>query len=210
VPVLVFGLIVSVIGIIVAVLAMALAPDSVSSYESYGDGYGFEASSSFGPASMTVFILGGLVLLVLSGAFTSAYMAGLLDIANGQPVTIGSFVKPRNIASVIITTLIVGILTGIGYFLCVLPGLVVAVFSMFAIVAVVDRNLSPIDAIKASLNTVKDNLGPAVIAFLVILLIMLVGSICYIGLLVAFPVAQLLTVYTWRRLTGAPVAPATP
>ena len=36
-----------------------------------------------------------------------------------------------------------------------------------------------------------------------------VRKVC-IGLLVAIPVASLFLVYSWRRLTGGPIAPLTP
>ena len=39
---------------------------------------------------------------------------------------------------------------------------------MFTIVALLDRNLSPVDAIKNSFETVKNNLGNALLAYLII------------------------------------------
>ncbi len=44
--------------------------------------------------------------ILVSGAVASAYYGGLLDIANGQPVSVGSFFRPRNVVSVVIASLI--------------------------------------------------------------------------------------------------------
>ena len=208
---LVFGLILGVLYGIIYGIAVALAPDTVSSYDSYGGGFSYSASSSLGAASIAVLVLGGLVLLVVAGAIQSAYLGGLLDIANGQPVTAGSFFKPRNVGSVVIASVIIGILTAIGNFLCVIPGLIVGIFTVFATVAIVDRNLKPMDGIKASFELAKANFVQVLLTWLLVAVIIAVGALlCGVGLLVAVPVATLFLVYSWRKLSGGPVAPLTP
>ena len=150
-------------------------------------------------------------MLAVAGAIASAYLGGLLDIADGRPVTVGSFFRPRNIGPVVITALLVGIITEIGYALCFVPGLIASIMLMFAIIAVVDRNLSPVDAIKTSFDIAKNNVGPVILVWLLTALIVFVGALLFgVGLLVAMPVAALLHVYAFRRLSGGQVAPATP
>jgi uncharacterized membrane protein len=84
------------------------------------------------------------------------------------------------------------------------------VFTWFTTVAIVDRNLSPIDGIKASIDVVKKNFGSVLLAGLIFVALILVGALlCGVGLLVTAPVAYLLLVYTYRRLSGGSVAPAT-
>ena len=208
---LVLGLIIIVLQFVFQFLSAAVSP---TEYTSYSDSSGFEYSwttSSFSAAGLIVTIIGWLVLLVVGAAIQSAYLSGVLDIANGQQVTIGSFFKPRNVGSVIIAGLIVGILTTIGLFLCIIPGLLVSIALMFTIVALLDRNLAPVDAIKTSFDITKANVGNVFLAWLVMLAITIVGAIlCGVGLLVAVPVAQLFLVYTYRILTGGQVAPAIP
>ncbi|MBV9723370.1 MAG: hypothetical protein JO082_15820, partial [Mycobacterium sp.] len=47
--------------------------------------------------------------------------------------------------------------------------------------------------------------------YLVFLLVLIVGAfLCGVGLIVAAPVALLLLVYTYRRLSGGAIAPRTP
>ena len=207
----IFGVIVGVVYGIVYGLAFALAPSGVTTYDSSGSGFEYSTSASFGIASILVLALGGLVLFVIIAAAQSAYLGGILDIANGQPVTVGSFLKPRSVGNVILATLLIGILTSIGYVLCVLPGLAVAFLTFFGVIALLDRNLSPIDGIKASYEVVKANFVPVLLVWLSCAAIATVGAlVCFVGLFVAVPVASLLQVYAWRRLSGGQVAALNP
>ena len=212
VPTLVYVLVAVIIAGITYGLAFALAPEMVvDSYDTYNSGFSYSYSAGFGFASFLVLVVGGLVLLVVAAAIQSAYLGGLLDVANGQPVTIGSFFKPRNIGSVILGGLIIGVAGAIGYALCILPGLAVAIFTMFTTILIVDRNLSPVEGIKASIDLVKANLGQSILAYLIAGLIASVGYLaCGIGVIVSVPVAALFLVYAYRRLSGGQVAPLTP
>jgi uncharacterized membrane protein len=208
---LIFGVIVGVLYGIIYGLAFALAPASVTTYDSSGNGFEYSTSASFGVASILVLVVGMVLLFVVVAAIQSAYLGGILDIANGQPVTIGSFLKPRNVGSVIVATLIIGIAASIGYALCVVPGLAVAILTFFAIIALLDRNLSAVDGIKASYELVKANFVPTLLTWLSCAAIAVVGALaCFVGLFVAIPVASLLQVYAWRRLSGQEIAALNP
>ena len=208
---LIYGVIVGVLYGIVYGVAALLAPDPVTYYDSSDSGFSYSYSAGFGGASIAVLAVGGVVLLLVIGAIQSAYLGALLDIANGEHVAVGSFFKPRNVGSVVLGTLIVGVLTAIGYVLCVLPGLAVAIFTIFTTILIVERSLPPIDAIKASVDIVKANFVQVLLAWLIFGVITTVGSLlCGIGLIVALPVATLFLVYTYRKLSGGQVAPLTP
>jgi uncharacterized membrane protein len=191
-------------------LAFALAP-TVTTYSDYGNGVQYSASAGFGVLSYIMLTLGNIVLVVVVYAIQSAYTSSLLDIADGQQVSLGSFFKPRNLGNVVVAGVILAVLTTIGSILCVLPGLIVAFFTMFTIYALLDRNLSPMDAIRASVDLTRANLSNAILAWLLAALVVAAGAaVCYVGLIVAAPVASLFLVYTYRRFTGGQVAPATP
>ncbi len=208
---LIFGIIMGLLSIGLQSIVYAMSSTTVTDI-SGGDAFDYSAvSTGLGLGGIVVALLGGLVMLVVSGAVASAWLGGLLDIADGRQVTVGSFFRPRNIGAVVITTLLVGIITVVGMFACILPGLIASILLMFAVVAVVDRNLSPIDAIKHSFEIAKNNTGPVLLVWLLFELIVFVGALlCGVGLLVAVPVAALLQVYAWRRLTGGQLAPAIP
>jgi uncharacterized membrane protein len=210
VPTLVYAVIVGLLYGIVYGIAFAVAPSPVTTYNSYGSGFEYSASTSLGVASIAVLVLGGIVLLVAVAAIQSAYLAGVLDIANGQPVSFGSFFKPRMVGSVIIATVLIGIASAIGS-LCFILGIVISIFTLFTTVAIVDRGLSPIDGIKASIDITKANFVQVLLTWLLAGVIVIVGAIaCGIGLIVALPVAALYLVYAYRRLTGGQVAALNP
>ena len=84
-------------------------------------------------------------------------------------------------------------------------------FALFTIAFATDRGLAPIDALKASFSTVRAHFGETLVSFLVQGLLVLVGFFaCVVGILVTGPIALLIQVYTYRPLSGGPIAPATP
>ena len=208
---LVYALIVIVLEVIINLLQAAVSP-GVSNYTSDGNGFEYSwSTSSMGLGGILIAIVGWFVSLIVGAAIQSGYISGVLDIANGQQVSVGSFFKPRNIGQVIVAGLIVGIITTIGFFLCVIPGLLASIMLLFTVVALLDRNLSAVDAVKTSFDTSKANFGNAFLTWLVGIAILFVGALlCGVGLLVAVPVAALFLVYAWRRISGGQVAPLTP
>jgi uncharacterized membrane protein len=208
---LVYGLIVIVLQVIINLLEAAVSP-GVSNYTSDGNGFEYSwSTSSMGLGGILIAIVGWFVSLIVGAAIQSGYISGVLDIANGQQVSVGSFFKPRNIGQVIVAGLIVGIITTIGFFLCVIPGLLASIMLLFTVIALLDRNLSAVDAVKTSFDTSKANFGNAFLTWLVGIAIVFVGALlCGVGLLVAVPVAALFVVYAWRRISGGQVAPLTP
>ncbi|KUI47378.1 hypothetical protein AU198_23455 [Mycobacterium sp. GA-1199] len=209
VPTLVYGIIVVGLQVLFGTLSAVVDPGSTS-YSSDGDGFSFSYNLD-SPASIGITILGWIVALVVGGIIQSAYYNGMLAVANGQPVTIGSFFKPRNVGAVIIAGVIVGLLTSIGFALCFIPGFIVAIFTMFTVIALLDRNLSPIDAIKTSFDIAKNNFGQVLLTLLAVFAITLVGALlCGVGLLVALPLVALIEVYAYRKLSGGQVADLNP
>jgi uncharacterized membrane protein len=208
---LVYGLVVIVLQVIINLLQAAVSP-GVSDYTSDGNGFSYSwSTTSMGFGGILVSIVGWFILLIVGAAIQSAFLGGVLDIANGQQVTAGSFFRPRNIGQVVVAGLIVGVITTIGFFLCVIPGLLASIMLMFTVIALLDRNLAAVDAVKTSFETTKANFGNSFIAWLVGVAIVIVGAIlCGIGLLVAIPVAALFLVFAWRRISGGQIAPLTP
>jgi len=164
----------------------------------------------FGTIVVTALL--AFVFLVAAIYVQAAFVSGSLDIADGRPVDIGSFLRPpRNFVSVIIAALLVGIGIVVGSVLCVLPGLIFAFFAAYTIPYVIDRSLSPVDALKASFSTIKQHFGSALLAYLVVLAVQLVGYfVVCVGGFISIPVSLLILTYTFRRLSGGQLAPITP
>ncbi|MDF6099585.1 hypothetical protein GR168_04460 [Gordonia sp. JH63] len=168
---------------------------------------------SGGPGIGTYILMALIAVVFYIGILylQASIISGAVRVANGEPVSAASFLTPIRFGPVIGTAILVGIITAIGTFLCVLPGIIAAFFLIFSIVATIDKGLSPVEALKASFELVKSRFGDSLLTWLVTYAITLVGALlCGIGLIVAAPVAQLFFVHCWRRLNGAPIAPADP
>ena len=206
VPVLGYAVVLAILGVVAGVLPAVLGQSTDTTYtDSYGNTYG-GTSVTLGPASIAVMVIGYLLIFLVAIYMAAALVSGSLDIADGKPVSIGSFFKARNLGPVFLTALLVAVGTSIGSLLCIIPGLIFGFLAQFAIAFVVDRSLSPVDSIKASIATARSNIGGALLSWLVQYAVVLVGELlCGIGLLVALPVALLIQVYTYRKLSGGQV-----
>lgn len=175
------------------------------------DSYSTQTTADLSTGSIVVGIIGFVVILFLGFLAQASYSTGLLDIADGREVTIGSFFKPRNFGAAAVTALLVAVIFVIGYALCIIPGIVAIFLLAYAVLFSVDRGLSAGDALRSSFETVKANAGQSILATFLSGLVAGAGAIlCYVGALVTGPLGQLVQVYAYRRLSGGQVAPLTP
>src|ERR1700761_9184144 len=218
VPLIVATLLFGVIGLIVHGLVFVLMGGAnASTTDAQGD-YGASFTGGLGPA-------GTLVLSIVSFVFgifvQAAFLSGGLDLAEGRPVSVGSFFKPRNFGTVVLAGALLSVISAVldllslpGFLFALLSFVLIAVFTFFALFTIAyatDRGLAPIDALKASFDTVRAHVGETLLSFLVQGLLVVVGLFaCGVGILATGPIALLVQVYTYRRLSGGPIAPATP
>ncbi|MEZ0353150.1 hypothetical protein [Mycobacterium sp. pR1184] len=206
VPVLIYVAVITIFALIAALLPMVFGESTSTTYT---DSYGETTSGvdiAYGPASIAVMVVGYVLLFIAAIYMHAGVTTGCLDIADGKPVTIGTFFKPRNIGAVFVVALLIGLGTVVGSILCIIPGVIFAFVTLFAIPFVVDRSLSPTEAIKASIATTRANLVPALLSWLVQYAVVLVGELlCGVGMIAAIPVAALIQVYTYRKLSGGQV-----
>jgi uncharacterized membrane protein len=64
--------------------------------------------------------------------------------------------------------------------------------------------------LKASFRTIKEHFGSALLAYLLVIAVGLVGQAVCVGGLISIPVSLLILTYTFRRLSGGQLAPRTP
>lgn len=157
--------------------------------------------------SLSGFLFIGVAMLLVV-MVQAAYLNASLHVASGRRIAVGDFFKFPNLPNVFATALVVGILIGVGYSLFFLPGLIVQIFTTFAIIFALDRGFGPVEAIKASIDLVKRNFVTVLLLMLAVYVVTAIGSaLCGIGILVAYPIACLATVYVYRRVQGQAVAP---
>jgi len=196
-----------IVGVVIA-LASGLATTTTTTTT---DSYGItteQTNVEVGAGGVIVILIGTIALFVVLIYLHASIISGTLDIADGKPVTVATFFKPRNLVGVVITALLVALATTLLSVLCIIPGIIFGFLAQFAVHFVVDRSQSPIEAVKSSIATTRSDVGGSLLSWLVQYAAMLIGeALCLIGLFVAFPVALLLQTYTYRKLSGGVIVP---
>ncbi len=204
-----------VIGIVVIAVVGFVIIGAVTSagtidcgYDSFGN---YECDTEDGTPfiiTMILFLLVYFLIFLFGQIIGAGLIRGALGITEGRPFQAAEVFKFDRIGPVIVTSLIVGAATFVGLILCYLPGLVIMFATSYSLYFVIDKNLAPVEAIKASVDLVKNNLGPTLIWYIVGGLIASAGAIvCGIGMLVTLPIMLIGTAFTYKKLTGQPVAP---
>lgn len=145
--------------------------------------------------------------IALVGIVQAALIRGCLDITEGRRFRVGELFTRLPIGNVILASVLVSLITAIGIALFVLPGIIAWFFLLFTPFFVVDRQMSAVDAIKASFTLTKDNLGSMLLWVLVGTIVYLVGfCVLCIGFIVTGPIVLIGATYTYKKLSGQPVA----
>jgi len=162
-----------------------------------------------GPGFFTgIFVsaLGGLVASFIAQVLGAGLIKSALNVADGKPVNAGDVFGYATKSNVIATAALVAAATFVGSLLCYLPGLVVGFLTLFAMFYVVDKDMAPVDAIKASVSLTTSRLGETILFYLLGIVVIFVGAIlCLVGLLAAVPVVLAAAAYTFRVLNTEPV-----
>ncbi len=165
-----------------------------------GDSPGFFMSIVAGAIFQFLIFLGTSVLQLF-------VIRATLMIVRGQKLEASAVMSTENLGAYMIGAILVGIMTFVGFILCILPGIAVAFLTSFWGYFLIDKKMAPMEAITASYNLVKDNAGAVFVFFLLSYVTILVGAIaCGIGLIVAWPVVIIATGYMYKRLQNEPVA----
>ncbi len=152
--------------------------------------------------------IAGLVVSLIAQALGAGLIKNALNVADDKPVSMGEVWTWAGNGKVITAALIVAVATFIGTLLCYLPGLIVGFLLNWTMFFVVDKGMEPVEAVKASVKFVVDNLGNTLVFYLLGIVAFVVGALlCLVGLLVAAPVVLIGAAYTFRRLSGEPVSP---
>ncbi|MCX6396989.1 MAG: hypothetical protein NTV23_10925 [Propionibacteriales bacterium] len=165
-----------------------------------------------GPSFLTrIFV--AAVIAGIGGFISQILIAGLirssLNIVDGQPaLDIGGVLAWASKPAVVTTAAFLAVLSFAGTLFFYLPGIIISFLTAFTMYFVVDKNLSGVEAIKASITFVTSKLGNTIVFMLLGALTIVAGAIaCLVGVFVAIPVVLVAAAYTYRVLNDQPVAP---
>ena len=174
--------------------------------------FGTQVDTQCGPGFFTtVFVsaLGGLVASFIGQLLGAGLIKSALNVADGKSVNAGDVFGYATKPPVVATAAIVAAATFVGSLLCYVPGLIVGFVTMFAMFYVVDKDMAPMDAIKASISLTTSRRGDTILFYVLGIVVIIVGAIlCLVGLLAAVPVVLAGAAYTFRLLNNEPVTPA--
>lgn len=173
--------------------------------------FGTQVEAQCSPSFFTTLIGQALISLAAS-VVVSALGAGLiksaLNVVDGLEVNVGDIFGYATKPAVLTTAALIGVGTFIGTVACIVPGIIFGFVTAFAMFFVVDKEMAPVDAIKASISFMTANLGSTLVFYLLGIATMIVGLIaCGIGVFVAAPVVAIAAAYTFRTLHNEPVTP---
>lgn len=170
---------------------------------------GQSVATQCSPSFVTQLFGGALisaVIIVVFNVAAAGLYKGATHVTDGKPFGMGQMFDGWNKGQVALAALLIAVATAIGSFLCYIPGLIVGFLTMFTMLFVVDKQMGAVDAIKASVKLVTDNLGNTIVFYLLAAVCIVVGAcLCLVGLLVAGPVVLVALAYTYRRLQNEPV-----
>ena len=148
-----------------------------------------------------------LVWATLFGFIQAAITRAALAITEGKKIEASTLLSTDRLGEVITTAFLIGLFTAIGYLFCFVGALVVEFFLFFTWYFLLDKGLSPMDAIKASFNFVKEHAGNVLVFLIVSWVVLFIGALlCGVGTIVAAPVVIIATAFTYKKFTGQAVA----
>jgi len=165
-------------------------------------------SGDFSSAFTVWGIFGTIVTTVVGYLIQAAMIRGALHEVDGNKPAIGSFFQFNNVGAIILASVIVGVLSAIGFVLLIIPGLIIVFLTWWTLQFVIDQNQDAITAIKSSFSAISQNVGALLLLALALVGINIVGALlCGLGLLVTIPLTVIASTYAYRVVVRGPIAP---
>ena len=154
-------------------------------------------------AVLVALIFGVLIYIVQVGVYRAA-----LKTTRGEVPDFSHLTSAENLVPYIITSIVVGLAIFVGTALCIIPGIIAAMFLSFAPMASLDTGAGVGDALNKSIDISKRNIGPIIVIAIILILINIISGLT-LGLLyvVAMPIQALLVANAYRQGSGEPIAP---
>ncbi len=169
-------------------------------------------------SNLGIFILGAIVVFAINAAisfipfvgqiasiFLMPLNAGLLIMAfkamNGSTPEISDvFSGYKRFADCLLVQLVAGIFVGLGFILCIAPGVYLAICYMLALPLVIDGGMGFWDAMTTSMAEIRRQWMSFFVLALLLFLVVLAGALALgVGILVAIPVCACATANAYKQ-----------
>ncbi len=150
----------------------------------------------------------GLVVALFSYAVSMVMQIGLIKIAlklhDAQEVRVEDlYMHARLFFKFFAASLLVGLITILGLFLLIVPGIVWGIKFSLSAYLVVDKEAGPIEALKKSSVLTSGFKGQLCVLYLVIMLLNIAGLLALmLGMLITIPLTMVAQAYAYRLLSA--------
>lgn len=160
--------------------------------------------------TILICIVGGVSAGLLTGPMMVGYMRMIQRADEGSKIEIADVFKGfDDFVPALLAVLISSIVVGIGFMLCVLPGLLISALVPTAAYLVAVGEKDGINAIKRAFDAVKANLMGAFFCSLLLGIIGSLGSLlCGVGIVLTLPIAFIGLYHMAKQLTDGGAVPA--
>ena len=151
------------------------------------------------------YFLSMLVMLAISAIFYIGYYKMALDAADGLTPQLSAFsnASVKKILNLFIGNIIYAIAVYLGFILCIVPGIFLAVRLQFYIFFIVENDCNAFDALAKSWECSKGESMNLILLGLAFFLVNILGAICCgVGLLVTAPMSTIGIALVYRRFVG--------
>ena len=157
---------------------------------------------------LSAFVAIGISLFFALVAFIAqiGVQRAAIRATQGVPPSFSEMFTTQHLGRYILYMIVFAILGVLGLILCILPGLLVFFFLQLGPYYILDKGLSVGDALRASIEAVRRNVGPALIMTMINVLVQLLGGMIF-GLLtlLTLPFAALFTAHMYRQFNREPI-----
>ncbi len=156
-------------------------------------------------------IIGWVAGVLIGSILHAGVLYMFLRRIRGEDVQLGDMFDGFNIAPVplLLAGLLVGVLTAIGFVLCIAPGVYLAVAYLFVLPLVIDKKLDFWPAMEVSRQVVNKHWWSVFLFAIVLVLIVCLGALAFgLGLVIAVPVVSAAAMFVYEDLFGP--TPAVP
>jgi uncharacterized membrane protein len=177
-----------------------------------GAAAGGERGAGAGAAGALVGVMFGLFVMIVVILAVHAWLyAGMVRAAakqlRGERIQVGDLFSGADvIAPAMIVEILQGLGVSIGMMLCVVPGYLLAGLWVFARPLVVERRMTPGEALRTSMDATKPYMWMYLLLFLLYSIVVSAGSVIGIGVIATFPIGHLMLMCAYRDVFGIPGA----
>ena len=125
----------------------------------------------------------------------------VLEFVDGKKPKFSDLIYYKPVVKYFVGTTIQGIITVVGFILLIIPGIIFSVRLQYVSYLIVDKDLGPVEAIKASWNITRGNTWNLFFFGILIGLINILGLLCLVvGLFITVPLSALASAFVYRKL----------